>query len=158
MSFTCCEEFYIAEHLVACNSSEWTLIIKMDGSKVQTRFQLFIFRLFIQLLMNDIRSNIQPHVPIHLSTAVIIDGHSNIHSYVSIYLHVISRVSLNLYINLFLLRRKLRRNCLSLCPHLSSYFGSEIYNVRFVDCDTLRQKDLNIFAKYIVLKQQRKGF
>ena len=158
MPFTCCEEFYIAEHLVERNSSEWMLIIKMDGSKVQTRFQLFIFRLFIQLLMNDIRSNIQPHVPIHLSTAVIIDGHSNIHSYVSIYLHVISRVSLNLYIYLFLLRRKLRRNCLSLCPHLSSYFGSEIYNVRFVDCNTLRQKDLNIFAKYIVLKQQRKGF
>ena len=47
MSFTCCEEFYIAEHLVERNSSEWMLIIKMDGSKVQTRFQLFIFRLFI---------------------------------------------------------------------------------------------------------------
>ena len=70
MSFTCCEEFYIAEHFVACNSSDWTLIIKMDGSKVQTRFQLFIFRLFISLLINDIRSNIHSHVPIYLSTAV----------------------------------------------------------------------------------------
>ena len=47
MSFTCCEEFYIAEHLVECNSSEWTLIIEMDGNKVQTCFQMFIFRLFI---------------------------------------------------------------------------------------------------------------
>ena len=47
MSLTCCEEFYIAEHLVEWNSSEWTLIIKMDGNKVQTCFQMFIFRLFI---------------------------------------------------------------------------------------------------------------
>nr|XP_058945957.1 uncharacterized protein LOC131773982 [Pocillopora verrucosa] len=33
MEKTVKQEFYIAEHLVACNSSEWTLIIKMDGSK-----------------------------------------------------------------------------------------------------------------------------
>ena len=85
----------------------------------------------------------------------IIDGHSNIHSYVSIYLHVISRVSLNLYIILFLLRRKLREIAYH-CVHIFPPILAQKY-IMFV-CNTLRQKDLNIFAKYIVLKQQRKGF
>ena len=69
--------------------------------------------------MNDIRSNIQPHVPIHLSTAVIIDGHSNIHSYVSIYLHVISRVSLNLYISIYFFCEE---NCEEIAYHCVHIF------------------------------------
>ena len=54
---------------------------------------------------------------------------SRIHSF--IYTWEVEYLLIYISLYLFCEENKLRY-CLSLCPHLSSYFGSEIYNIPFV--------------------------